>query len=111
MKTLLIPLLCLALIASMSNAFAAAGLPDHYPESYERVGIINEILANERMLVIEGKRVPIRPNLRVFTPRSRFDDVTDLRTGMKVGFDGGRSASDPVSRLWVLPLDYPGSME
>lgn len=111
MKTLLTPLLLLALLTPTAATFAAAGLPDHYPESFERVGIINEILANERILVIEGIRVPIRPNLRVFTPRSRFDDVTDLRTGMKVGFDGGRSASDPVDRLWMLPLDYPGSME
>lgn len=111
MKTLLTTLLFLALLTPASNTLAAAGLPDYYPQTFERVGVIKEILANERMLVIDGIRVPIRPNLRVFTPRSRFDDVTDLRTGMKVGFDGGRSAADPVSRLWVLPLDYPGSME
>ncbi len=111
MKLRLTTLLLLALVTPAASVLAAGGLPDHYPQSFERVGIINEILANERVLVIEGIRVPIRPNLRVFTPRSRFDDVTDLRTGMKAGFDGGRSASDPVSRLWVLPLDYPGSME
>lgn len=90
-------------LASM-GAMAAAGLPDYYPGTFERVGMINEVLANERVLVIDGVRVPIRPTLRVLTERTRNETVDALRTGMKVGFDGG---SEPLTRIWVLPLDWP----
>jgi hypothetical protein len=82
MKTIPAGILLATLWFAPPNALAAGGLPDYYPDSFERVGILNEILANERILVVDGVRVPIRPTLRVFTPRSRFDDVTDLRTGM-----------------------------
>jgi len=93
------------------STLAAGALPDYYPESFGRVGMINEVLANERILVIDGVRVPIKPTLRVLTERTRNETVDALRSGMKVGFDPGEKPSDPLTRIWVLPLDWPATRE
>lgn len=96
------------LVAMGWPAFGAAAgtLPDYYPERFEYVGMINEVLANERILVIDGFRVAIKPTLRVYTERTRNETVDALWTGMKVGFNGGGKDAPPLDKIWVLPPDY-----
>lgn len=98
----------IAMWGLLAPAALAGKLPDYYPERFEYVGMINEVLANERVLVIDGVRVPIKPTLRVYTERTRNETVTALWTGMKVGFNGGGKGAPPLDRIWVLPPDYEG---
>lgn len=100
MRFLPAPIL-LAILASVGPA-GAADLPDYYPDSFEHWGVINEVLGNERTLVVDGVRVTVKSTLRVYTPRSRFDQIDDLRATMPIGFNG----TEPLGEIWVLPPGY-----
>lgn len=101
-------LLCLGLL---SLPALAETLPDYYPESFDRWGVINRIDTDNNVLVIDDSTVPFSTGLRVYTPTTRFGTVQSLQPGMRIGFgtSGSRAVGGTVSEVWVLPDDYtPG---
>jgi len=100
-------MLMAAALALGSPAFAA-GLPDYYPQRFDRWGIIDQVDLDNRILVINDVSVKIAHDLHVYTMNTRFAAPQALKRGMKVGFGttGSRALTGAVSELWILPADY-----
>lgn len=106
LQSLRLAILICSLALNLS-AFAA-GLPDYYPQRFDRWGIIDQVDLDSRILVINDVSVKIAHDLHVYTMNTRFAAPQSLKRGMKVGFGttGSRALTGAVSELWILPADY-----
>lgn len=115
MKSKLHKLMLLAGALALGLPAFAAGLPDYYPQRFDRWGIIDQIDLDRQTIVINDVNVKVARDLRVYTVNTRFAARQSLKPGMKVGFGttGSRALTGAVSELWILPADYtpppPGS--
>lgn len=99
----------LLLLLSLALPATAATLPEYYPESFDRSGVINRVDVDNRVIVIDDSKVQLSLNLKVYTPTTRFATIRSLKPGMRIGFGttGSRAAhNSAVPELWVLPDDY-----
>ncbi|MCC6208051.1 MAG: hypothetical protein IT488_07850 [Gammaproteobacteria bacterium] len=90
-----------------SLAFAA-GLPDYYPEKFDRWGVIDQLDLENRVIVVNDVGIKIAHDLRIYTTNTRFAAPQSLKPGMRIGFGttGSRSLAGPVTEVWVLPPNY-----
>ena len=90
----------IALLVSISTTVAA--LPDHYPNSFDVVGVVGKIDLESRKLHLNGaNEVNLSSSTKVHYPvRSKIGAVKDLRVGSKVGCTKSRSGS--VTDIWIL---------
>lgn len=86
----------------------ATDLPDYYPESFDRWGMINQVDLDNLVIVVNDINIHVTRDLRVNTPNTRFALGRSLQPGMKIGFgtSGSRAITGPVPEVWVLPADY-----
>ncbi len=101
------PALLIYMLMLASPAFSAS-LPDYYPERFDRIGTLDDIDLDRRVMIINDVTIPIAIDLRVHNLNTRFSTARSLVPGMNVGFGttGSRGLSGAVSDLWVLPADY-----
>lgn len=113
MKIRLHKLALLAGALALSLPAFAAGLPDYYPERFDRWGVIDQLDLDNHIVVINDVSIRVAPDLRVYTVNTRSATQQSLKPGMKIGFGttGSRALSGAVAEVWVLPADYTPSSD
>jgi hypothetical protein len=108
MKSKLHKLILLAGAVALSLPAIAAGLPDYYPERFDRWGVIDQLDLDNQIIVVNDVNIRVTRGLRIYTVNTRFASLQSLKPGMKVGFGttGSRAINGAVSEVWVLPADY-----
>lgn len=99
-----IAILALSLSQMSGPAVAQDALPEDYPESFEAVGTLDGINGQERFIVIDDRAIPFDPTVRVYTPSSRSQTLSQLKPGMRIGIKR-EHRREPVKEIWVMPTD------
>ena len=88
--------------AVFAGAAFAQGLPTHYPESFQRTGIIDDV--QRETLIVNDVPYSFSDEVVVHSYLSEaMATVNRLRLGMKIGYRVGQNRQ--VSEIWILP-DY-----
>ncbi len=94
--------LCCLLLVTMPTW--ADKLPDYYPDSFDRWGIVDLLDVNSKHIVINDTRMQLSPQTKVHSLNTRFSTVSTLRRGMKVGMD--LAGNKVINEIWILPRNY-----
>jgi hypothetical protein len=108
MKMYIHKMMLLICAMGLSLPALSAKLPDYYPAAFDRVGVIDQIDLDNRVIVVNDKNIRVALDLKVYTVNTRFASSQSLQPGMVIGFgtSGSRAISGAVSEIWVLPADY-----
>jgi len=91
----------------------ADNLPDYYPSSFHRWGVIDRLDIAGGDVVVNDTLMHISENVKIHTPNTQFATVHALNKGAKIGV--AFSTTSPVKRMideiWILPGDYGASSE
>ncbi len=88
-----------------SGGVQAEKLPKYYPESFQRVGGIDEV--SRGLIVINDMEFSLGPYTKVYTPHTQFSTLNALKKGSLVGFAvGEREAKKEITEIWVLPKKF-----
>ena len=109
MKTLLCS--CAGVLLAVNSAIlSAAELPDYYPVSFEKIGIINVLpTANNTAILISDRSFVMARDAQVHTLVTRNASLSVLRLGQLIGFSivgAGPASKGEVMEIWALPSDY-----
>ena len=80
------------------------GLPEYYPDSFQKTGIIREVNQNDS-LVISGLKYHLTPDTAIHSTSNRYSSRWVLRTGAEVGFSFNSDAANrrTITEIWILP--------
>jgi len=88
------------------SAAALADLPGYYPKTgFQRVGTLDDVQPDRRMVVINDIPFSVSDNVIVHSLSSFSVPFSRLRLGTKVGYkmaSGGRT----IVEIWLLPNSY-----
>jgi len=94
--------LCTLLLFAMPSW--ADNMPDYYPDSFDRWGIIDMVDVSTMHIVINDARMQLSPQIKVHSLNTRFSTINTLRRGMKVGM--GLADRKIIDEIWILPRNY-----
>ena len=82
---------------------AAAGLPGHYPKTFDWVGTIDSI--DGEYVVIGDLTFEVGPSTRYSTPNLEIASLAQFRIGQEVGCDFRRSDDGRrvLTHMWLVP--------
>jgi len=93
------------LLAFQSNA---AQLPAYYPDYFPHAGQVNQLDTQARTIVIADAMFRLSDNLHVYTPKSEFANLNQIKVGDRVGARYIHSREGVmITHLWLLPDDAP----
>lgn len=100
-KTFFMTVLLLAL-----GVAAAAGLPNYYPkEGFQRVGTVDSVQLQRRVVVVNDVQHYVSDSLIVHSPNAYSVPATRLAPGMLIGYKKiGRGGL--ITQIWLLPSNY-----
>lgn len=82
-------------------------LPRYYPQTFQRIGTVDEIDTNRQVMVISDQPYRIASQLTVRTLYNVNAGLAGLQTGDRVGLAvQGKGARRTVQEIWVLPPGY-----
>ena len=94
------------LAIAASGTALAQGLPDYYPESFQRTGTVDDI-ADDR-IVIDDTVFGLSAEVLVHTLYAEEAFVSNIRPGQLVGYLG--NDAQQIVEIWILPDNYERRM-
>ena len=93
---------------ALTSAAWAGGLPDYYPSTFNKWGIIDRLDISRGEIVVNDTLMHISDNVKVHTTSTRFASVRALGKGAIIGviFSTTSSVKRMIDEIWILPDDY-----
>lgn len=87
-------------------AVLAASLPAYYPQTFQRIGQIGQLIKQKNHIVISDQVYKMSPSTLISTSWSRNARASNLRVGRHIGFSvtgegGGQMGT--VTHIWLIP--------
>ncbi len=92
-------------VSLVLGVYAVAG-PSHYPESFQRMGIVDDI--RQGAIVINDQFYYISNALKVHTAKKADKNRKVLRKGQTIGYSfqaSGTGRRGNVTEIWILSSD------
>jgi len=96
-------LLCLLVLPP---TILAGGLPDYYPEHFDRWGVIDRLDLNAQEIIIDDVMMHFAIGTKTHTLNTEFSMLQSLGKGMKVGVRFASRNRGLIEEIWVLPQSY-----
>ncbi len=96
----------LALNVSLMLGVCAVAGPSHYPESFQRMGIVDDV--RQGAIVINDQLYYITSALKVHAPKKGDKNWKALRKGQSIGYSfkaSGTGRRGDVTEVWILTSD------
>ncbi len=95
---------CLAAPPERSGVRSAEGLPEYYPSTFQKTGVIRDV-APDDTLVISGLKYHLTPDTKIHTTRNEFSSRWSLKSGEEVGISFSTDGANrrTISEIWLLP--------
>ena len=89
-------------------------LPKHYPDKFQRIGVLGYNVSDARFVVIGDHGYTLAKDVKVAAPYSPRGSLHDLAKNRRVGFTvvgegGGQNGT--ITEIWVLPQGVKGDVD